>query len=323
MKPQKSLRSTLFHVLKIAISVGMLAYVLLVKVDLGELAHAVLQARWGLLVVAAVMAIAGVALRAVRWLALLRALDIGVPLGRLVKLYFVGTFFNIFLLSGFGGDAIRMMELARHSKKTPEAIGTVLVDRATGLWVLFVLGLVALPFGGASVPRETALLVAAVSIAGVIGGWVVMGTGLLPWLGSKVRLPGQAKLERFYQAVSGCGYAALGQACAVSLLFNLLNITINFLIGRGLNAELGFGVFVLYTPILALSLMLPSVGGLGVREEAYRLMFSTVGVADSLAVAMSLTTFALQTVLPGLIGAALYAIEGAAELRAQRLGVQD
>ena len=163
----KSMRAKLFNVLKILISVGMLAYVLLVRVDLRELGNALLQARWGFLVVAALLAMAGVALRAVRWLALLRALDIAVPLGRLVKLYFVGTFFNIFLLSGFGGDAIRMMELARHSKKTPEAIGTVLVDRATGLWVLFVLGLIALPFGRASIPQETAALVATVSVVGV------------------------------------------------------------------------------------------------------------------------------------------------------------
>ena len=81
------------------------------------------------------------------------------PLTRLVRLYFVGTFFNIFLLSGFGGDAIRMMELARHSKRTPEAIVTVLVDRATGLWVLFVLALLALPFGASGIPQETVLLI--------------------------------------------------------------------------------------------------------------------------------------------------------------------
>ena len=319
----KSTRSKLFNVLKILISVGMLAYVLLVRVDLGELANVLLQARWGFLIVAALLAMAGVALRAVRWLALLRALDIDVPLGRLVKLYFVGTFFNIFLLSGFGGDAIRMMELARHSKKTPEAIGTVLVDRATGLWVLFVLGLIALPFGSASIPQETAVLVTTVCIVGVVGGWVVMGTRLLPWLGGRVKLPAQAKLERFYQAVSGCGYPALGQACAVSLMFNLLNITVNFLIARGLNADLGYSIFFLYTPILSLSLMLPSVGGLGVREETYRLMFATVGIADSLAVAMSLTTFALQTVLPGLVGATLYAMEGAAGLRDQQPETQE
>ena len=117
----------------------MLAYVLIFRVDLGALGRGVCCARAGATWQwRSLLAMAGVALRAVRWLVLLRAPDIDVPLGRLVRLYYVGTFFNIFLLSGFGGDAIRMIELARHSQKTPEAIGTVLVDRATGLWVLFV-----------------------------------------------------------------------------------------------------------------------------------------------------------------------------------------
>ena len=302
-----------FNVLKIAISAGMLIYVLL-TIDLSEMAQAVLGARWGYLALAALLMIASLPLRAVRWLILLRSLDIRVPFVRLVKLYFVGTFFNIFLPTGFGGDAIRMMELSRLSKQTPEAIGTVLVDRATGLWVLFAMGLLALPFGYGRLPTETALLVGGVAAAGLVGGWLVMATKLLPWLGARIKLPGQAKLERFYRSVSGCGYAALGQACGVSLLFNLLNVTVHFLIARGLNVDLPLSVFFMFVPILSISLMLPSVGGLGVREETFKQLYRTVGVPDGVAVAMSLTNFVLQPVLPGLIGGILYAIEGASEL---------
>ena len=305
------MKSRLFNILKVLISVGMLAYVLLVRVDLRDVGDVVARARWGYLFPAVLLAIAGVALRAVRWLALLHALRIAVPLRRLVRLYFVGTFFNIFLLSGFGGDAIRIVELARQSKRTPESIGTVLVDRATGLWMLFLMGLAALPFGARDIPRQMVLLVVAAALAVVAGGWVVMGTRFVPWLGGKVRLPGQAKLERFYQAVSGCGTIALGQACAISLVFNLITITINWMIARALNVELPLGTFFLYSPILATSLLVPSVGGLGVGEEAYRLIYSTVDVAGDAAVAMSLTRYVVQTVLPGLIGGVLYAVEGA------------
>jgi uncharacterized membrane protein YbhN (UPF0104 family) len=313
----KRLRSTLLNVAKIAISVGMLAYVLLVRANLGELAQVVAQARWGFLVAAALLAIAGVALRAVRWLALLRALDIDVPLGRLIKLYFVVSFFNAFLPSGFGGDAIRIVELARHSKKTPEAIGTVLVDRANGLWVLFILGLFALPFTVRYIPPQTAILLAAVSAAVAVGGWVVMGTGLIPWLGGKIKLPGQAKLERFYRAVSGCGTVALAQASAVSLAFNLIKIVVDYLIALGLNVDLPFGIFFAFAPIISSSLLLPSIGGLGVREMATTLMYGTVDVAGTHATAMSLAQFGVQTLIPGVIGGLLYAIEGASELRGQ------
>jgi uncharacterized membrane protein YbhN (UPF0104 family) len=258
---------------------------------------------------------AGVALRAVRWMVLLRALEIEVPLGRLVRLYYVGTFFNIFLLSGLGGDAIRMLELSRHSQRAPEAIGTVLVDRATGLWVLFCIGLIALPFAAAWIPAQMVLVIGIVAAAVVVGGWVVLGTRLVPWLGSRVRLPAQAKLERFYRAVSGCGYRALGLACAISLAFNVINVAVNYLIGLAFWVRLPLGVFVAFAPLLSLSLLLPSVGGLGVRAEVHRLVYGTVSVADSTAVAMSLATFGVQTLLPGIVGALLYALEGAAGLR--------
>ena len=308
------MKNRLFNIVKIVISVGMLAYVLL-TVNLRDLGNAILAARWGYLTLAAGLTIGGVALRAVRWLALLRALGIAVPLHRLVRLYFVGTFFNIFLPTGFGGDAIRMIELARYSKQAPEAVGTVLVDRATGLWMLFAMALVALPFGRAAVPANAAAFIAAVAAVGLVGGWLLMGTRLLPWLGTRVRLPAQDKLERFYRAVSGCGYKALGQALGISLVFNLLIITVNWLIAEGLNVDLPISVFFLFTSILSLALMLPSVGGLGVREEAYKQMYGVVGVLGSVAVAMSLTTFLLQSILPGIIGGLLYAVEGATELR--------
>jgi hypothetical protein len=297
---------------------------LLVRVDLRELAAVVVEARWGWLALGAALAVAGVALRAVRWLVLLRALEIPVPLRRLVRLYFVGSFFNIFLPSGFGGDAIRMMELARYSKQGPEAIGTVLVDRANGLWVLFLMGLIALPFAAPSIPPATTMLIGALAVAVVAGGWVVMGTGFVPWLGSKVRLPGQAKLERFYQAVSGCGYAALGKASAISLAFNLLNVTINYVVARGLNVVRPFGVFVVFAPLLSASLLVPSIGGLGVRETAHTLMYGTVGVGGASATAMGLAQFGVQTLIPGSIGALLYAIEGARGLRDQAVqGAQE
>ena len=317
---RRSRRATLFNVLKVVVSVGMLTYVLLVRVDLGELAVVVAGARWGYLAIGTLLAILGVALRAVRWHVLLRAIGIDAGLGRLVELYFVGTFFNIFLPSGFGGDAVRMMELARQSKRTPEAIGTVLVDRANGLWVLFILGLISLPLAAQHIPTDTVLLLGVVSSAAVIGGWIVMGTAVLPWLGSKVKLPGQAKLERFYEAVSRCGRTALGQASAVSLLFNLMNITINYTIARGLNVDRPFWIFFAFAPILSVSLLVPSIGGLGVRETAHMLMYGTVGVGDAAATAMGLAQFAAQTLVPGLIGGVMYAIEGMRGLRARAEG---
>ena len=314
------MKKHLFNILKVVVSAGLLIYLLVFQIDLKELWAVARQARWGYMVTAMTLMIAGTALRAVRWQVLLQALDINVPLRRLVQLYFIGAFFNLLLPSGLGGDAIRMAELTRSTGRGPEAIGTTLVDRATGLWVLFVLALLALPFSHTLLPDGWLPVLALVTLGGVVGGWVVMGTPLIPWLGSKVRLPGQDKLERFYRSVSQLGYEALGKACLVSLIFDILLIVFNVLVARGLDVDQPLGVFLLFTPIISFSLTLPiSFGGLGVREQTYVLLFSALGVSDAAAVAMSLANWGLTNVVVGLIGGVMYALEGMTKLTAQEI----
>ena len=60
----------------------------------------------------------------------LRGVGANIRLGRLAELYFVGNFFNMFLLSGFGGDVVRILEAARNVPGNI-ATGTVLLDRFT------------------------------------------------------------------------------------------------------------------------------------------------------------------------------------------------
>jgi uncharacterized membrane protein YbhN (UPF0104 family) len=313
------MRKQLFNVLKTVVSAGLIIYLLVFQVNVGQLWHVVRQARWGYLLAAMVLMIAGTALRAVRWQVLLQALDIEVPLRKLVHLYFVGTFFNIFLPTGLGGDAVKMAELARFTGRAPESIGTTLVDRATGLWVLFVLALLALPFSYALLPDGWLPVIALGTLTGVLGGWVVMATPLIPWLGGKVRLPGQEKLERFYHSVSQLGYPALGKACLVSLIFDLFLIVFNLLVAYGIGVDQPLGIFLLFTPLISFSLALPiSVGGLGVREQTYILLFGALGVSDAAATAMSLANYVLTTLVIGLIGGMLYASEGATTLAAKQ-----
>ena len=304
-----------FTALKIIVSVTLLLYLLVFQIDLAQFWAVVRKARWGYLAAAAVVMIVGTVLRAFRWRVLLRALEIEVPLWRLIYLYFVGAFFNIFLPSGLGGDAVKMAELAQYTRHGPEAIGTTLVDRATGLWVLFVLALVVLPFSTSLLPAAWLPVVVGATVTGVAGGWVVLASPLIPWLGGRVKLPWQAKLERFYHSISQLGYRALGGACFYSLLFDILLIIFNVLIAGAFDVRLPLQIFLLFTPLISFSLALPiSIGGLGVREQTYILLFGAVGVAKATATALSLSNYILTNLVIGLLGGLLYAIFNAKEL---------
>ena len=310
-----------FNLLKILVSAVLILYILIYQVNLAEVWVVLTAVHVAPLLLGALIMILGVVLRSYRWQVLLNALDIRVPLGRLTYLYFFGSLFNLFLPSGMGGDAVKMAKLAQETGQVPESIGTTLVERATGLWVLFILALAALPFSSAYLPAAWIVPITVITIAGVIGGWLVMGTPLLPWLGSKIKLPGQAYFLRFYRSVSQLGWRALTLACLISLIFDLLLIWVAYLIAASLDVSLPLGIFFIFTPLISLSLTLPiSVGGLGVREQTYILLFQAVNVSAETAVAMSLLFYLLTTFLTGLIGGLLFMIEsirGAAEARNQ------
>lgn len=313
------LKKQWFNLVKILVSAGLLVYLLFFKIDFSQFLQILITAKIGYLVAAALLMIAGTALRAVRWQVLLNTLRIHVPLSRLIGLYFVGAFFNLIMPSGLGGDAIKIVELSRSTGKVPEAIGTTLVDRAVGLWALFVMALMALPFSYKLLPNRYAVEILGVILAGVIGGWLVMGTPLIPWLGSKIRLPAQDKLERFYRSVSQLGYPALGKACLVSLVFNLMLIVFNICIAYGLGVNQPLGIFLLFVPIISFSLALPiSIGGLGVREGIYVLLFTAVGLSNTSSLAMSLTNYLITNVVVGLLGGIWYSLEGARELSTRK-----
>jgi uncharacterized membrane protein YbhN (UPF0104 family) len=94
--------------------------------------------------------------RAYRWLLLLRGIGDTIRFQRLVSLYFAANFFNSVLPSGFSGDVVRAVEAAQ-DVPARTAAGTVLVDRATGLLALFLIGLSALPFRPDNFPNRLAL----------------------------------------------------------------------------------------------------------------------------------------------------------------------
>jgi uncharacterized membrane protein YbhN (UPF0104 family) len=304
-------RPRMLDALKVLISAGLITYLLVFQVELREVVRVLSGANWKLLAIAAALIIGGTALRAVRWQILLPAMDARVPLRLLVQLYFIGAFFNIFLPTGLGGDAVRIARLARVTGRTPESIGVTLVDRATGLWVLFLLALGALPFSHHLLPPGWTTVIALGAAGGVLGGCLVMGTPLVPWLGSRIRLPGQQKLERLYRTVALVGYRRLGKACLVSLVFAGLLIALTVLVARALGVHLPVRAFIIFTPIISFSLALPiSIGGLGVREQTFVLLFTSMGVSAAKATAISLMFYALTTLLLGLIGGVMSALEG-------------
>lgn len=293
--------------LKIGVTLVGLAYVLW-QVPLREIGQILLGVNWPWLLVAILLITASLFLRAYRWLILLRGLPVTVGYGRLAELYFVGNFFNAFLPSGFGGDAVRVLEVAQDVPANVAA-GTVIVDRLTGLLMLFLMALLTLPFRPPDFPDNVALAVAGVSAVGLIGGFVVLEGGLLRrfafWMPGKLSPVGDGPVAKVLEAVQGCGWPAVGKALLISAGFNLLLAAWWAAAGKALGVSVPYLYYVLVIPILSVALLVPSVSGLGVRESLAPLLFAGAGLDAATAVALSLLVFVAMRV-SSLFGAPIY-----------------
>lgn len=317
-RPFRLVRRHLSSILKIGVTVIGLALVLR-SIPLAQIRDELVIVNWFWLVLALLMVTFSLVMRAFRWGILLEGLKTNVRFGRLVELYFVGNFYNAFLPSGFGGDAVRILEVAR-DVPTNVAAGTVLVDRLTGLLALFLMALIAMPFRPENFPDSLALLIAAICAAGLVGGLLLFQGSLIQrlggWLPGPLSPVGDGPVARLLQAVVGCGWPAILRAFAISILFNLLLVAWWAVAGLSLGYQgVPYTYFLLVVPILSVALLVPSIGGLGVRELLAGPLFEAAGLTTAQAVALSLLVWLLMRAV-SLLGAPIYILATLRENRA-------
>ncbi len=295
-------------ILKVAISIVGLIYALS-QVSFSEIQAELANIQWFWIGVVLVLIILGMVLRAYRWLLLLRGLGSTIGLKRLVELYFVGSFFNTFLPSGFGGDVVRVMEV---SQEVPAnvAAGTVIVDRLAGLLMLFLMALLALPFRPEQFPANLTVQILVVSVAGLISGAILLEGSLIRrfggWLPDKLSVTNPERpLTKLLSAVQGSGWKAVRGALSVSIVFNLILCCWWLATGLAFGYSVSFNHYLLIVPIMSILLLIPSIGGLGVRESVAPLLFATAGLTGAQAITLALMVTILTRV-SGLLGAPVY-----------------
>ncbi len=166
------MRKHLGTLIKIGITLLALVYVS-TQVDFADIGQRLLGATVGWVLLGFGLFNLSLVVRAYRWLLLLHGIGSPIKFGRLVTLYFAANFFNSVLPSGFSGDVVRAVEAAQ-DMPARTAAGTVLVDRATGLLALFMIGLAALPFRPDNFPQTLLWQTTAVCLIGLVGGFVVL-----------------------------------------------------------------------------------------------------------------------------------------------------
>lgn len=308
MKETSRARRRLGFFLKLLVSLGVLG-VLLAHIDLPAFGRLWASARVSLLV--GCLGLFGVAqlLSTLRWRILLEAEGVGLPLIRLLLVYLEGMFFNLFLPTLIGGDVVRGYRVYALSQKSEAALASIVVDRLTGFAAMLLIALLALLFAYPMLQDPQVVV--------VVGGVAMIFTVVISALASdRIKtvffgLLDGLHLGRFtpplravYDALHryrGHGRALL-LALGLSLVLQTLGILIFYGVARALNVVAPLKIFFLLVPLIIVVAMLPSLGGLGVREMGAVYFLGKVGVNPTAALGVSLGWFAVVAALSSLGG---------------------
>ncbi|HEX7181186.1 MAG TPA: lysylphosphatidylglycerol synthase transmembrane domain-containing protein [Thermoanaerobaculia bacterium] len=313
--PQPKRRRALSTVLRLAVSIALIAW-LLRRTDFREVLAAFRSADPRLIVAAALLIPLGYLCSVFRWRALLRSQGGDAPLSFLIRSLMTGIFFNNLLPSTIGGDAIRAWDTSRAGVSRATAVTIVVVDRFVGLLALVLFAAVGLLISGRLTERVPDLY-----------GWVLGGTAVMALIAALLFLPSRrapdllAKLGRSlpgrWGALPGKIGAALfafqgkGRVLATAFAWSIglqalvvLNV---WTLARALHVPIPLPYFFLIMPVALFAMMLPvSINGIGVRENAYAFFFAAFGVTAAAGVAVAWLDYALL-LLQALAGGAVYA----------------
>jgi len=292
------LKDRLITVLKVAISLGLIAY-LFIRMDLNQVGDALKSANYLYLLPATLLYLGAMSSAGLKWYILLRAQGIRAPFRAVLSYTYVGFFFNNFLPANVGGDVMRGYGLARYTEQGAEAAVSVVVDRIVGLMAFMSSAVVAALVAVFLMDQQN---LKGVEVAAVVG-LVAVATGFAVILSRRVRtLIGRlfawrllAPFAPIYGRLSGAinayrySYGALALAFCTSLLTLVLTNFTDYLIAQSLGGGIRLIYIFLFNPIIAFVLLVPvSIGGLGVTQAAYPFFYGLVGVPGSLAFTLSL-----------------------------------
>jgi uncharacterized protein (TIRG00374 family) len=316
--PKLMSKKNLWGATRVLISVALIGY-LLGTANLGAL-FAMLRS-WDAtyFVVAVLLGALRNVVFAYRWKVTLGVSGIQVPFPTLIKFYFVGTFFNLFLPTALGGDVVRGYDLAVYSGKRMGAATSVLVERIVGFFALAFIALLALLVGsrvGSRVIEDatvtTVILVACLSYFAL--AIIVFDARVMKRLVAMlqfIRLWGIGKrLDRMVESLHAftAHKMVLWQCFILSMICQVLGILGAYSLAWAINLKLAPVVFFVVLPMIWIITMVPlSINGLGVREGAFVFFFTKVGVSDSAALVLSFLNFSQMIVL-GLGGGIIYVL---------------
>jgi uncharacterized protein (TIRG00374 family) len=309
------LKDRLLNAVKVAISLGLIAYIFtrptIRNVDwsvvLGEMRL------WPWFVGLAVYFVA-IGFNVLKWQYLLRTLGVRVPYPSLYRHNLVGLFFALLPLSMVGGDIARGWDLARHTEgQTAPVAVSVLVDRLIGLAGFLLAAVLGLAYAVVVLQRPDLSWLLTTLVLGLVAYALAFAMLMSQRLRQLVvRVFRLGPLERFlplYRRLSDSVqvYRTHGMALVVTLSIQLLTVlttcVVNYLAAMAAGTPVPLHWVFVVTPLTAFAPFLPSIAsGLGWNQGVFVVLYvelARLGGSrpDAFAASVLVMSLAMQAII--------------------------
>jgi uncharacterized membrane protein YbhN (UPF0104 family) len=273
------------------------------SVDINQIWATVEQAKPALLLIAILMQFGSTTVAAYRWQLIMHNLHFGQSFSFYWRCYFKAMFFNQGLPTSIGGDALRVLEVARQGFRKRDALYGVVLDRLVGLAALMLLNIVAYVFNPGLLPIQVYHFTVWLMIAGLISFVGVSLLRRLPWLDNYPKLTVVKTLSvKLHEAF----LTNRAHLIVSSLLIHLLAMVGWFATGWALGLRYDLVTyFVIVPPAILLTVIPISLAGWGIREGVMVTLFAMIGADKAAVLALSIL-YGLTLIIVSLPGFVMY-----------------
>ncbi len=308
-------KQLIYTIVRFIIGGGLLA-LLFWKAGIGKTCANLQHIKPAYLLLAVGLFLCAVATIAFRWKLLLAAHGIKIPFSKVIAYYLVGFFFNNFLPTVIGLDVIRAVYVSHAYGRRAECFASVMSEKAIGLLAILLIGVFFLP---AFITRDRFTVYIFLSLLALT---IIFAAGIFffprrnklkplarlfsfPFLsGLKERAKRLYDALYYYRDKKGVVVKTL----LISLLYQLILITIFFLIGKALLVSIPYYYYLAFIPVINIGSMIPlTPNGIGIRESLCVYLFGLAGVEPSLSILISIVYFAVALFI-SLSGAVLFMV---------------
>lgn len=272
-------RGTAGLLLRLTVSVGLLAVLLFVVADPDEVLRRVRGVAPGALLAAVGLSVLDRLTMACKWWLLLRARRLTVGLGVAVRAYFASSLYGLILPVTVGADAVRIVAL-RHAG-IPDVTASIAIERGLGFIAMGSVALLSCMLLASAVADEAVrslgpLLLAVVAVS---GGMFVISLAVAGRAARWSRAPAFARRAAEAYGLYRRHPGVLALFYGLSVFESLLSAVTGWILAAGLGIPLSFPTAVATVPIsLAVARLPVSLGGFGVQEAAFMFFAGLVGV---------------------------------------------